>query len=56
MTGNDVTSPQVTTSDPEVRSFDRKLKVAVEGGKLAYTVHLTTYKAVFRRRQSRYKK
>ena len=51
MTGNDVTSPQVT-SDPEVTSFDEKsLEVAVEGRKLAYTVHFTSYKAVARRRR-----
>ena len=51
MTGNDVTSPQVT-SDPEVTSFDEKsLEVAVEGRKLAYTVHFTPCKAVARRRR-----
>ena len=57
MTGNDVTSPQVT-SDPEVTSFDEKsLEVAVEGRKLAYTVHFTSYRAATpRRRQSRDKK
>ena len=50
MTGNDVTWPQVTGSDSEVTSFDRKsLEVAVEGRKLAYTVRVTSHKAVARR-------
>ena len=54
MTGND----DVTGSDPEVMSFDRKsLGSGVEGQKLQYTVHFTTYKAVSRRRrQSRDRK
>jgi len=35
----------VTGSDLEVTSFDGShLKVTVEGGKLAYTVHFTCYK------------
>jgi len=113
VTGNDVLWPQLTGSDPEVTSFDRKwprsgcrrpktgvyctfhflqgcssqeeavtwqeltsrdfrwpevtrnwrhltgshLKVAVQGRKLAYTAHFTSYKAVARRRrQSRDRK
>ena len=51
MTANDVTSPQVTESDPEVTSFDRKSpEGTVEGRKLTYTVRFTSYKAVARRR------
>jgi len=48
----------VTGSDPEVTSFaGSHLEVAVEGLKLAYTVHFTSYKAVARsRRQSRDRK
>jgi len=48
----------VTESDPEVTSFDRKSpKLVVEGQKLAYTVHFSSYKAVARwRRQSRDRK
>jgi len=47
----------VTGSDPEVTSLDRKSpEVAVEGLKLAYTVHFASYKAVARRRQSRDRK
>jgi len=43
MTGNDVTSPQVTGSDPEVTSFvGSQLEVAVEGRTLANTVHFTS--------------
>jgi len=54
VTQNDVTSPQVTGSDPEKTSFDLKSpEVAVEGRKLTYTVHFTSYKAVARRRQPR---
>jgi len=50
-TGNDVTGPQVTGSDPELTSFDGShLEVAV-GLKLEYTVHFTTYKAVAHRRR-----
>jgi len=59
VTGNDVAWPQVIGSDSEVMSFDRKwrhltgshLEAAVEGRKLAYTVHFTSYKAVTRRRR-----
>ena len=52
MTGNDVTWPQVTGSDSEVTSFDRKsLEVAVDGWKLPYTVRFISYKAVARRRR-----
>ena len=51
MTGNDVTLPQVTGSDPEVTSSDRNLEGAVGGRKLAYTVRFTSYKAVARRRR-----
>ena len=41
-------------SDPEATSFDGSYpEVAVEGRKLAYTVHFTTYKAVARRGRSR---
>jgi len=45
----------VTESDSEVTSFDGKSPgSAVEGQKLAYTLHFTSYKAVaHRRRQSR---
>jgi len=47
VTQNDVTWPQVTGNDPEVTSLDRShQKVAVEGRKLAYTVHFTSYKVV----------
>ena len=47
----------MTGSDPEVTSFDRKSLDAVgEGGKLTYTVHFTSYKAVVRRRQLRDRK
>jgi len=58
MTGNDVTWPQVTESDPEVTSFDWSLlEVAVEGRKVTYTVRFTCYKTVARsRRQSRDRK
>jgi len=58
VTGNDITRLQVTRSDPEVTSFDRRhSKVAVEGRKLAYSVHFIFYKAVARRRrQSRDRK
>jgi len=49
VTGNHVTRPQVTASDMEVTSFGRKsLEAAVEGCKLAYTVHFTSYKTVSR--------
>ena len=58
MTGNDVTSLKMTGSDQQVTSFDHKSPgVAVEGRKRAYTVNLTSYKAVARRRrQSRDRK
>ena len=47
MTANDVTSPQVTESDPEVTSFDRKSPGRDCGGpKLTYTVRFTSYKAL----------
>jgi len=54
MTGNVVTWPQVTGSDPEVTSFDRKSPGSgCRRPKTGYTVHFT-YKAVVRtRRQSR---
>jgi len=43
---------QVTQIAPDKTSFDRKSpEVAVEGRKLAYTVHFTFYKAVARRRR-----
>jgi len=52
VTGNDVTWPHLTGSDPEVTSFDRKSReVAVVGRKLAYTVNFASYKAVARRRR-----
>jgi len=52
MTGNDVTLPHMTGSDLEVTSFERShLEVGVEGRKPTYTVRLTTYKAVARRRK-----
>jgi len=51
MTGNDVTSPGATVSDPELLSFHWKLsEVAVEGRKLGFCVHLSSYKAVTHRR------
>jgi len=51
MTGNDVTLPQVTGSDPEVTSFHLKsLEVAVEGRKLRFCVRLSSYMAVTRRK------
>jgi len=50
VTENDVTSPQLTGSDLEVTSFDRKSpEVAVKGRKLMYHVPFTSYKAVSRR-------
>jgi len=57
VTGNDVTRPEVAGSNPEMTSFGRShLEVAVDQ-KLAYTVRLTSYKAVARgRRQSRDRK
>ena len=52
MTANDITSPEVTGSDPEMTSSERShLEVAVEGRKLAYTVCFTAYKAVDSRRR-----
>jgi len=49
VTGNDVTWPQVTESDPEVTSFDRKSPgMAVEGQKQTYTLSYTSCKAVAR--------
>ena len=51
MTGNDVTSPNVTASDPEVTPFARShLEVAVESRKLGFCVHLSSSRAVTRRR------
>jgi len=57
VTGN-VTSPQVTGSDPEVTSFHRKSPGSgLEGRKLTYSVRFTSYKAAARRRrQSRGRK
>jgi len=55
VTENEVTSPQVTGTDLEGHHLTGSdLEAAVEGRKLAYTVHFTTYKAVScRRRESR---
>jgi len=51
MTWRDRRSPEVS---PKRRHLTGShLEVAVEGRKLAYTVHFTSYKAVARRRQSR---
>jgi len=57
LTGNDEAWLQVTVSDPEKTSLDRKSPGScLEGKKLAYTVHFTSYKAVTcRRRQSRWR-
>jgi len=54
VTENDVTRPQVTGSDPEVRSFDQEVTwKLLDKDKLAYTEHFTCYKAAARwRRQS----
>jgi len=54
VTGNHVTWPPVTGSDPEVTSFDRKSPGSgCRRPKTGYTVHFTSYKAVARRgRQS----
>jgi len=52
VTENHVTWPKVTGRDLEVMSFDgSRLQVAVDGPKLPYTVHFTSYKAVARRRR-----
>jgi len=52
VTENDVTRFQVTGSDPQVTHWTRShLEVAVEGRKLAHTVHFTSYKAVALRRR-----
>jgi len=57
VTGNDVTWPQVTRMPRKWRHLIvSHLEVAVEGRKLAYTWHLTSYKAVARRMQSRDRK
>jgi len=55
VTRNDVTSPQVTGSYPEVTSFDCKLPGSnCRKPKHTYCVHFTSYKGVARkRRQSR---
>jgi len=51
VTGNYVTWPQVTGSDPEVTSFEQKSPgCGRRGQKLRYTVHFTSYKAVTHRR------
>jgi len=52
MTENEVMWPQVTESDPEVTSFDRKSPGSgSRKPKLTYLVHFTSYKAVARRRR-----
>jgi len=44
--------PQVTGSDPEITSYaGSHLDLAVEGRKLVYTVHFTSFKAAARRRR-----
>jgi len=49
MTSLDIRSPKVF---PKLRHLRKShLEVAVEGRKLAYTVHFTSYKAVARRRR-----
>jgi len=49
MTSLDIRSPKVS---PKLRHLSKShLEVAVEGRKLAYTVHFTCYKAVARRRR-----
>jgi len=46
MAGNDGTLPQVTGSDPEVTSFDRKSPGSgCRRLKVKYTVSFTSYKA-----------
>jgi len=49
MTSLDVRSPEVSTKWRHLSKSH--LEVAVEGRKLAYTVHFTSYKAVARRRR-----
>jgi len=52
VTANDVTWPQMTGSDPEVTSFDRKLPGRdCRRPKTSYAVHFISYKAVARRRR-----
>ena len=55
---NDVTSPQLTGSDPDVTSFHAShLDMAVKCRKLAYDMRFASYKAVARRKtQSSHKK